>query len=119
MRAAQLHTIGTILSSEAVLIANPRTKHPDLVGKIANRVKGVIAASRHVLVKYNIERARLKDATRVTPGNKAPTLSPLENEGWVAVEAMIAKDGTADILDKLEGAGARDILVLNINNCRV
>ena len=82
MRAAQLHAIGTVLETEAVLIANPRTHHPELVSTIANRIKGVIAASRHVLVKYNIERSRLKEAAAITPGNRAPTLRYLLSISW-------------------------------------
>jgi ATP phosphoribosyltransferase len=68
MRAAGLHAIATIMSSQAVLIANPRSRHPNLVATIVSRVRGVLAAGRHVLVKYNVERSRLKQATKITPG---------------------------------------------------
>lgn len=118
MRAAQLHAIATVLESEAVLIANPRTSHPDLVQTIAKRIQGVIVASRHVLVKYNVERKRLKEASHVTPGNRAPTLSPLDDENWIAVEAMVPKKDLGSVLDRLTDCGATDVLVFNINNCR-
>lgn len=109
----------------------------------------MLAAAGHVLVKYNVERARLKEVTAITPGNRAPTVSPLDDELWVyrecraccccylvatwhygyslclrtcnkiAVEAMIPKRDMGSILDRLQKHGATDILVFNISNCRV
>ncbi len=72
-----------------------------------------------MLVKYNLERKNLPLAIKITPGNRAPTLSPLENDGWIAVEAMIGTTNVAETLDRLEQIGAKDILVLNLTNCRV
>ena len=118
MRAAHLHELETILQSEAVLIANPRSKHTQLIATILNRIRGVITANRHLLVKYNIPRVQLKEATKITPGKRAPTLSPLDDDGWVAVEAMILKKDVASTLDRLEQCGATDILVFKIDNCR-
>lgn len=119
MRAAGLHPIYTLLESQAVLISNPRSRHPELVETITNRIRGVIAASKHVLLKYNVNRDQLRLVSQITPGNRAPTISPLETENWVAVEAMITTDSVALTLDKLVAAGAKDILVFNIQNCRV
>lgn len=56
----------------------------------------VVAASKHVLVKYNVERQNLKAATQITPGKKAPTLSPLENDNWIAVKTMFIVGGSND-----------------------
>ena len=119
MRAAHLHSIGTLLTSEAALIANPRSKHASLNVVIATRIKGLLAAQNNILCKYNIPRDKLKDARLITPGNTAPTVSPLEEEGWVAVEAMVKKKGLGSVLDQLSDIGARDILVLTISNTRV
>jgi ATP phosphoribosyltransferase len=102
-----------------VFIKNPRSKHTLLINQIVSRIRGIIAASRHVLVKYNIERAKLKDCTKITPGRRAPTLSPLEDDHFVAVEAMILASETASTLDRLEQVGATDILVFSFSNCRV
>jgi ATP phosphoribosyltransferase len=119
MRAAGLHEIATVLETEATLIRNPRTKHDGLVRKLAARIEGVIMAQRYVLCNYNCERSRLAEATRITPGRTAPTISTLENDKFVAVSAMVLKSEVAAIMDKLKEIKATDILVLNINNCRV
>ncbi|KAL1921179.1 uncharacterized protein VTP21DRAFT_10895 [Calcarisporiella thermophila] len=119
MKAAGLTDVATLLTSQAVLIQRHSPKHPELVNKIASRIRGVIAASRYVYCDYNIERKNLERAVKLTPGRQAPTISSLEEEGWVAVSSMVLKDDIAQVMDGLEGIGARDILVFNISNCRV
>ncbi|KAG0357504.1 ATP phosphoribosyltransferase (ATP-PRTase) (ATP-PRT) [Gamsiella multidivaricata] len=119
MQAAGLHDIVTILSSQAVLIASKKPSHPDLVQTIAGRIKGVIAAQKYVYINYNVERKHLKEASIITPGRQAPTVSPLENPEWVAVSSMVLKNNVAQTMDDLEAIGARDILLFAIQNCRV
>ncbi|KZT56351.1 ATP phosphoribosyltransferase [Calocera cornea HHB12733] len=122
MRAAGLHAISTLLASEAVLLKSTQTKKADhnaLIDRLTSRIAGVIAAGKYVLCNYNIERIRLKDATSITPGRRAATVSPLEDEGWVAVSSMVEKKVVAEIMDRLEAIGACDILIIALDNCRV
>ncbi|KAG0244656.1 ATP phosphoribosyltransferase (ATP-PRTase) (ATP-PRT) [Actinomortierella wolfii] len=119
MQAAGLHDIETILTSQAVLIASRKPSHPDLVQTITSRIKGVIAAQKYVYINYNVERKRLKEASTITPGRQAPTVSPLDDPDWVAVSSMVLKSTVAEAMDKLEAIGARDILIFGIQNCRV
>jgi len=121
MRAAGLHAIATVLETEAVLIksASPRADHQILIDMVTSRIAGVIAASRYVVCQYNIAREKLPQATLVTPGRRAPTVSALEEEGWVAVSAMVEKLRVADVMDQLVKIGGHDIMIFNIDNCRV
>nr|KAJ3404821.1 ATP phosphoribosyltransferase (ATP-PRTase) (ATP-PRT) [Polyrhizophydium stewartii] len=120
MRAAKLKDIGTLWASQAVLIANPRkTEHGELVKRIVRRIRGVVDADRYVLCNYNVPRTRLQDAVKITPGKKAPSVSPLEDEAWVAVSAMVLKSQLHDIMDRLSAVGGEDILIFDIHNCRV
>jgi ATP phosphoribosyltransferase len=122
MRAAGLHAIATLLDSEAVLIRSNVLKHPalaPLICLITNRIAGVIAANKYVVCEYNIARNKLSSATAITPGRKAPTVSPLEDSDWVAVSAMVEKKTHANIMDELVKIGAEDILIFNLDNCRV
>ncbi|KAJ3333890.1 ATP phosphoribosyltransferase (ATP-PRTase) (ATP-PRT) [Blyttiomyces sp. JEL0837] len=120
MHAAKLHAIGDILKSEAVLICNP-TKHRQnpLVETVKRRIEGVIVAQRYLLCNYNIPRSKLHDAFKITPGKKAPTVSPLEHEDWAAVSAMVMKARVVDVMDQLEEIGAQDILIMEIKNARM
>lgn len=122
MRAAGLHAIETLIQSEAVLIKSSAPKNPSLVpliNLIASRIAGVVAANKFVICSYNVCRDKLSAALAITPGRRAPTISPLEEEHWVAVSSMVEKNQTADIMDKLMNVGAEDILVFNLDNCRV
>ncbi|OSC96511.1 ATP phosphoribosyltransferase [Trametes coccinea BRFM310] len=122
MRAAGLHAIATVLQTEAVLIKSSTPKHPalePLIKLITSRIAGVVAAGRYVICEYNIPRERLPAATAVTPGRRAPTVSPLEDEAWVAVSSMVEKNRAADVMDELVEIGAEDILIFNLDNCRV
>ncbi|GAA5845120.1 hypothetical protein JCM3766R1_004443 [Sporobolomyces carnicolor] len=121
MRAAGLHAIETILSSEAVLIRSnkPSNEHAALIERITSRVAGHIAAGRYVLCNYNISRQNVVEATKVTPGRRAATVSPLDDPEWVAVSSMVLKAEVADVMDRLQAIGASDILVIGLANCRV
>ncbi|KAK0185666.1 ATP phosphoribosyltransferase [Armillaria mellea] len=122
MRAAGLHAIATVLETEAVLIKSSIPKHPGLeplIKQITSRIAGVVAASKYVVCQYNILRDKLPEATIITPGRRAPTISPLEEENWVAVSSMVEKKKIANIMDDLVKIGAHDIMIFNLDNCRV
>jgi ATP phosphoribosyltransferase len=122
MRAAGLHAIATLIQSEAVLIKSSVPKSPTvvpLINLVASRRAGVVAASKYVVCNYNISRDKLPAALKLTPGRKAPTISPLEEEDWVEVNSMVEKNKSAAIMDELVKVGAEDILIFNLDNCRV
>ncbi|KAK9240823.1 hypothetical protein V1525DRAFT_394002 [Lipomyces kononenkoae] len=119
MRAAGLKAIETLFETSAVLIASQHPTHRDLMDIIVSRIKGVIAAGKYVLCNYNCPREKLDDVISITPGRRAPTVSPLEDDGWVAVSSMVEKKKIAEVMDQLQAAGAEDVLVFNISNSRV
>ena len=118
MRAAGLKAIDTVVASSAILIKSRAPSNPEMVDLIASRIAGVISAQRYVLCQYNISRNQLSDATRITPGKRAPTVTSLDEANWVAVSAMVEKKLIATVMDDLVRVGATDILVLDIHNTR-
>jgi len=119
MKAAGLKPIDTVISSTAVLVKSKHPTNPQLVDLIASRIRGVISAQKHVLCQYNIARTKLAAATKITPGQRAPTVNALEGEDdWVAVSSMVEKKKIATVMDELTEVGAQDILVLEIANTR-
>ncbi|KAF4921177.1 ATP phosphoribosyltransferase [Colletotrichum viniferum] len=118
MRAAGLKAIDTVVDSQSVLIKSRNPSNVELVELIAARIRGVITAQRFVLCQYNIERSRLGEAKQITPGKRAPTITTLDEEGWVAVSSMVEKKKIALVMDDLTRVGAQDILVLDIHNTR-
>src|SRR5687767_2731689 len=101
MRAAGLKAIDTIVDSTAVLIQSKSPSKPDMVDLITSRIRGVITAQKYVLCQYNIERASLAQATSITPGKRAPTVTSLDANGWVAVSSMVEAKKIAVVMDEL------------------
>lgn len=118
MRAAGLTAVDTVVESQSVLIKSRNPSNPELVELIAARIRGVITAQRHVMCQYNVERSRLPVVTKITPGKRAPTVTSLDEDGWVAVSVMVESKKIAVVMDDLVKAGAQDILVLDIKNSR-
>ena len=96
MRAAGLKAIETVMETQAVLISslNSGNRSPTVAGKgdlrtlNTNRIRGVIAAKKYVLLNYNVPRSMLSEVVKITPGRRAPTVSGLESQqgdDWVAV----------------------------------
>ena len=46
---------------------------------------------QYVMMDYNCPTAVLSAARKITPGMESPTVSPLDEEGWVAVRAMVPR----------------------------
>ncbi len=118
MRAAGLKAIDTVVDSTAVLVKSRSPSNPEMLDLIASRIRGVITAQKYVLCQYNIERSRLPEATKITPGKRAPTVTTLDANGWVAVSSMVEKKKIALVMDDLTRVGAHDVLVLDIHNTR-
>jgi ATP phosphoribosyltransferase len=118
MRAAGLTAIDTVIESTAILIKSKNVSNEKLVNLIAARIRGVITAQKYILCQYNVPRAKLGDATKITPGKRAPTVTALEEAEWVAVSSMVEKKIIATVMDELTAVGATDILVLDITNTR-
>merc|ERR1719310_66939 len=119
MKAAGLEVVASIMDTQAILITNPQSQHPELTAKICARIQGYMDSTKYQLMQYNVPRSKLPEAVKITPGKKSPSILPLEKEDWVAVSVMVSKKEVANIIDQLAAVGATDILVFSLTNCRV
>jgi ATP phosphoribosyltransferase len=120
LRQAGLELIGSpILESEAVVIQRRDAEPAAGAEQFLRRLQGVLVARKYVLMDYDIQAERLREAVDLTPGLESPTVSPLHSEGWVAVRAMVPREQTQRIMDDLWEIGARAILVTDIRACRL
>ena len=119
LRQAGLETFGeVILESEAVLITRSGAV-PSGFEIFRRRLEGVLVARSYVMMDYDIRSADVAAAVALTPGIESPTVSPLHREGWVAVRAMVPRDGAQRLMDELFDIGARGILLTDIHACRL
>ena len=118
LRAAGLSIFGpVILDSTALIIGGP-TEHPG-IERLLRRLRGVLVARKYVIMDYDLPVAKLEAAVEIAGGIESPTVSPLRNEGWVAVRVMVPSADANEIMDKLYDLGARAILVTAIHAARL
>ena len=120
LKQAGLVVVGEpLLVNQAVLIRRTGVDSDVAVDTFVRRLQGVFVARSYVLVDYDIRAEQLEAACAVTPGLESPTISPLHDQGWVAVRAMVPKREVHRIMDELYDMGARGILVTDILACRL
>ncbi len=120
LRQAGLEVFGEpVLRSEAVLIRRTGAPADPTVTQLVRRLQGVLVARRYVMVAYDVPVALLDAACALTPGIESPTISPLQNRDWVAVNSLVLRKDTNRIMDALWDVGARGILVTDITACRL
>jgi len=118
LRKAGLSVFGPeILSSTARLISAPG-KAADSA-KLLRRLRGVLVAREYVIMDYDCPRSLVEKASAITPGIESPTISPLADENWVAIRALVKASETNQIMDDLHDIGARAILVSAIHAARI
>lgn len=121
LRRAGLEIISEpILHSEAVVIRGQDIDEDNpKVRQFLRRMQGVLVARRYVMMDYDIRAERLEEAVALTPGLESPTISPLHDQGWVAVRSMVRTKEAQRIMDDLYELGARAILTTGIHACRL
>lgn len=118
LASAGLEIFGpVILESTAVLIGGPNRE--DGIDRLLRRLRGVLVARKFVMVEYDLEESSLSAATEIARGIESPTVSPLREDGWVAVRVMIPADDANEVMDQLADLGARAILVTAIHAARL
>jgi ATP phosphoribosyltransferase len=119
LRAHGMKIIETLLESEVLLIASREAAADpakrQAMEDVATLLLGALHAQGRVLIKLNVSEERLKELLEVLPSMKAPTVSPLAEEGSYAVETVVEKAGVNRLIPELKAHGATDILELPIS----
>jgi ATP phosphoribosyltransferase len=119
LRANRLRVIDTVLESNTQLIAGPRAMADPWkrtkIDNIALLLRAAIEAQGRVGLMLNIERANLPAILAVLPALQRPTVSPLSEDGWVAVNTIIEERTVRELIPKLKGAGASGIVEYPLN----
>ncbi len=111
-----LRQVGDVMSSEAVLVANPtayRERAPELAA-IDTMLTAVIAARDRKYLMMNAPAATLAEIEGLLPAMESPTVIPLAHAGMIAIHSVVGADDVWDLLPRLKAAGASGILVLPI-----
>src|SRR5476649_2827612 len=110
LRANKLRIVDTLLETNTKLIAN-RKAWADPVKRrkietIALLVRGALEAESKVGLKMNAPKKALAAIIAAVPSLRDPTISPLSNPDWVALETIIDQSVVREILPQLKALGA-------------
>ena len=119
LRANNLRVIDTVVESTPRFIAN-RAAHADKwkkekMDRLLLLLKGAIRAVDRVGLMLNAPRAKLDAIVAILPALGTPTISPLADERWVAINTIIEERLATMLLPKLAAAGARGIVEYPLN----
>lgn len=118
LRRHGMEIVDVLMESRTHLIANP-TAYEDAakrraIEELTILLRGAVDARGKVLVKLNVESARLDDVIAALPAMRAPTVSQLSETGFHAVETIVAKTAINVLIPKLKALGAADIIELPV-----
>jgi ATP phosphoribosyltransferase len=119
LRANHLRILDTVLESNTQLIANPKTMADPWKGtkldNIALLLKAAIEAQGRVGIMLNVQRTSLDKILALLPALQRPTISPLSDPEWVAVNTIIEERTVRDLIPRLKGADAHGIVEYPLN----
>lgn len=119
LRAHDLKIVDTILTSTTRLIANKAAWEDGWkrakTENIAMLLRGALNAEQLVGLKMNVNRANLQAVNALLPALKKPTLSPLSDSDWVALEIIVEERVVRDLLPNLKRAGAEGLVEYPLN----
>jgi len=119
LAANKLRILDEIGKYQTVVIQNDKQREPELADRVVRRLEGVVIARAYSLLEYNIPRAKLAEAEKITPGFNSPTVNALEDAEWCAVSVMVRRGEVIEVMEQLEALGASAILETQITNCRL
>jgi ATP phosphoribosyltransferase len=96
-----LKVIEVLLESTAFLIANKeslRSEKGEKIFDVRAMLKGVVDGSRRLHIFVNVKMENLEPLLKELPALKRPTISPLADGGWYAVNTVIDRDSLFKIL---------------------
>ncbi|MBM3333460.1 ATP phosphoribosyltransferase [Candidatus Sumerlaeota bacterium] len=119
LRANNLRIVETILESSPRLIANRRSwankwKRRKIEG-LAMLLEAAITAEGKVGLKLNVRKRNLPAVLRLLPAITSPTISPLSDATWVALETILDETVVKQIIPDLRRAGAVGIIEYPLN----
>ncbi len=119
LRAHRLRVVDTVLESNTKLIANPDALadawKKEKIGNIALLLTGAIGAYNKVGLMLNVRRDALPAVVAALPALKMPTVSPLYDSDWLAVNTVVDEPAVRTLIPRLKAAGAQGIVEYPLN----
>jgi ATP phosphoribosyltransferase len=119
IRANNLRVIDTILSSTTRFIASKTAWDVpwkrEKMENIAMLLLGAIRARSKVGLKFNLPEDKLAEIATILPAERSPTVSRLNEGGWIAVEVILDEKQERELVPRLKRAGATGVITYPLN----
>ncbi len=119
IRANKLRIVDTLMTSYPQFVANKESMDDEWKReKLANIVmmlKGALEARDKVGLKMNLPAANVDALVEALPSLRRPTVAPLTEDGWVAIETVIDEAVAREIIPQLKSHGAEGIIEYPLN----
>ncbi len=119
LRANRLRIVDTLLETNTKFIAN-RAAWEDpakrrKIERISLLLRAALEAQNKVGLKLNAPRAAVETIISELPSLRRPTVSPLSEDDWVAVETVLDEKIVREIIPVLREHGAEGIIEYPLN----
>jgi len=119
LRANKLRILETIIESYPVFVANKAALSDPWkrakMERLTLLLEGALRARDKVGLKMNLPRTKLQNLLDALPALRNPTVSPLAQNDWVAVETVIDEKIVREIIPQLKSLGAEGIIEYPLN----
>lgn len=119
LRANKLRIVDTLMESYPALYANTSAWADEWkqskIKNLALLLKAALAARDLVGLKMNLPEKSLKKLLETLPALRNPTVSPLAQPEWVAIDTVIEEKVVREIIPSLKTLGAEGIIEYPLN----
>lgn len=119
LESNNLRILDVIMESTTRVIANKKSlenkQKQQKIRDIVVLLKGALAAEEKVGLKINIREEKLDDVIKILSALRKPTVAPLSEMGWLAVEAILDEKRVREIIPTLKKLGAEGIVEYPLN----
>jgi ATP phosphoribosyltransferase len=119
LRANHLRILETVLESNTQLVANKASWADralrEKIENLAVMLSGAMAAHGRVGLMLNVRKSDLPAVLGLLPALKNPTVAPLADGEWVAVNTIIEETTAWSLIPKLKQANAQGIVEYPLN----
>ncbi len=119
LRAHNLRIVDTVLESVTVLIASRSAAADEWkrakIDSLAMMLEGAMVGREMVGLKLNAPALKVEKILACLKALRQPTVSPLSDNEWVAVETVMSESEVREIMPALKAAGAEGIIEYPLN----
>ena len=119
LRANHLRILDTVCVTTTRMIANKTAWQDSFkrakIERLALLLQSVLMAEKRVGLMMNVKRQDIDDVVKILPALQNPTVSPLLDSEWVALNTVVEERIVREIIPELLQAGAHGIIEYSLN----